>query len=306
MFRRTLIGGAVGLTGLGTLAYRAAPGFWQQYGRELGRPIVPPADRPHPKSWPDHGLHAAWLGHSTVLIKIDGTTILTDPVFSDRAGLNLGPVALGLKRLTAPALEFSELPKIDLILLSHAHMDHLDVPSLRALESRRTAVITASQTSDLVRANRYRSVEEVAWGQRARAGTAEVRAFQVNHWGARMRTDTYRGYNGYLIEAGRYRVLFAGDTAITSAFETLKSSRAVDLAIMPIGAYNPWIRFHCTPEQAWRMGNDAGAEFFLPVHHQTFQLSREPFREPIERFQQAAADHPDRVAVHRIGQEFHI
>ena len=306
MFRRTLIGGAVGLTGLGTLAYRAAPGFWQQYGRELGRPIVPPADRPHPKSWPDHGLHAAWLGHSTVLIKIDGTTILTDPVFSDRAGLNLGPVTLGLKRLTAPALEFSELPKIDLILLSHAHMDHLDVPSLRALESRRTAVITASQTSDLVRANRYRSVEEVAWGQRARAGTAEVRAFQVNHWGARMRTDTYRGYNGYLIEAGRYRVLFAGDTAITSAFETLKSSRAVDLAIMPIGAYNPWIRFHCTPEQAWRMGNDAGAEFFLPVHHQTFQLSREPFREPIERFQQAAADHPDRVAVHRIGQEFHI
>jgi L-ascorbate metabolism protein UlaG (beta-lactamase superfamily) len=291
---------------LGTLAYRAAPGFWQQYGRELGRPIVPPADRPHPKSWPDHGLHAAWLGHSTVLIKIDGTTILTDPVFSDRAGLNLGPVTLGLKRLTAPALEFSELPKIDLILLSHAHMDHLDVPSLRALESRRTAVITASQTSDLVRANRYRSVEEVAWGQRARAGTAEVRAFQVNHWGARMRTDTYRGYNGYLIEAGRYRVLFAGDTAITSAFETLKSSRAVDLAIMPIGAYNPWIRFHCTPEQAWRMGNDAGAEFFLPVHHQTFQLSREPFREPIERFQQAAADHPDRVAVHRIGQEFHI
>jgi len=306
VFRRTLIGGAVGLTGLGTLAYRAAPGFWQQYGRELGRPIVPPADRPHPKSWPDHGLHAAWLGHSTVLIKIDGTTILTDPVFSDRAGLNLGPVTLGLKRLTAPALEFSELPKIDLILLSHAHMDHLDVPSLRALESRRTAVITASQTSDLVRANRYRSVEEVAWGQRARAGTAEVRAFQVNHWGARMRTDTYRGYNGYLIEAGRYRVLFAGDTAITSAFETLKSSRAVDLAIMPIGAYNPWIRFHCTPEQAWRMGNDAGAEFFLPVHHQTFQLSREPFREPIERFQQAAADHPDRVAVHRIGQEFHI
>jgi L-ascorbate metabolism protein UlaG (beta-lactamase superfamily) len=306
VFRRTLIGGAVGLTGLGTLAYRAAPGFWQQYGRELGRPIVPPADRPHPKSWPDHGLHAAWLGHSTVLIKIDGTTILTDPVFSDRAGLNLGPVTLGLKRLTAPALEFSELPKIDLILLSHAHMDHLDVPSLRALESRRTAVITASQTSDLVRVNRYRSVEEVAWGRRARAGTAEVRAFQVNHWGARMRTDTYRGYNGYLIEAGRYRVLFAGDTAITSAFETLKSSRAVDLAIMPIGAYNPWIRFHCTPEQAWRMGNDAGAEFFLPVHHQTFQLSREPFREPIERFQQAAADHPDRVAVHRIGQEFHI
>jgi L-ascorbate metabolism protein UlaG (beta-lactamase superfamily) len=214
-------------------------------------------------------------------------------------------MTLGLKRITEPALKILQIPKPDLILLSHAHMDHLDVPSLRDLESKRTLVITARKTSDLFRADRYSQVRELGWGERTRAGAAEVRAFEVNHWGARMRSDTYRGYNGYLIEVGRYRILFGGDTAITSTFRGLRTSRPFDLAVMPIGAYNPWIHFHCTPEQAWGMGNDAGAEFFVPVHHQTFQLSREPFYEPIERFRTAAGNHADRVAIGALGQEFH-
>jgi len=307
VFRRTLLGAAAtGLAGLGTFAYRAAPGFWQQYTRELRRPILPSSAHPHPQQWPDHGLHAAWLGHSTVLLKVDGMTILTDPVFSDRVGLNVGPVTLGLKRLTAPALKRLELPHIDLVLLSHAHMDHFDLPSLRALEDRKTSVVTASKTSDLLRVNRYANVREIGWGVEAQAGAAAVRAFEVNHWGARMRSDTHRGYNGYLLEIGRYRVLFGGDTAATTSFRSLRTSRTIDLAIMPIGAYNPWIWCHCTPEQAWQMGNDAGAEFFVPVHHQTFQLSREPFLEPIERFKEAATHHADRVAVGHVGQEFHL
>jgi len=295
-----------GVAGLGTFAYRAAPSFWQQYSRELRRPILPASVRPHPKEWPDLGLHAAWLGHSTVLLKVDGMTILTDPVFSDRVGLNVGPVTLGLKRLTAPPLKRIELPHIDLVLLSHAHMDHFDLPSLRGLEDRKTSVVTASKTSDLLRVNRYASVREIGWGGQVRAGAAEVSAFEVHHWGARMRSDTYRGYNGYVLEIGRYRVLFGGDTAATNSFRSLRTSRTIDLAIMPIGAYNPWIWCHCTPEQAWQMGNDAGAEFFLPVHHQTFQLGREPFLEPIERFQEAAAHHSDRVAVDQVGEEFHL
>jgi L-ascorbate metabolism protein UlaG (beta-lactamase superfamily) len=89
--------------------------------------------------------------------------------------------------------------------------------------------------------------------------------------------------NGYTIEAGRYRIVFAGDTAATPAFRTLRTSTPYDLAIMPVGAYNPWQRDHCNPEEAWQMGNDARSEFFIPVHHQTFQLSREPLLEPIER-----------------------
>jgi L-ascorbate metabolism protein UlaG (beta-lactamase superfamily) len=298
--------GFAGLAGLGTFVYRAAPAFWKQYAEDMTRPIGAPALRPDPGAWPDTGLHAAWLGHSTVLLKVDGTTILTDPVFSDRVGLTFGPVTLGLKRLVAPAAPLGLLPKVDLVLLSHAHMDHFDIPTLRLLERSNTSVVTAAKTSDLLRVRRYREVRELNWGDRARVGAAEVRAIEVNHWGARMRTDTYRGYNGYLIEIGRYRILFAGDTAVTPAFRAVRTSKPVDLAIMPIGAYNPWIYYHCTPEQAWQMGNDAGAEHFIPVHHQTFQLSREPLLEPIERFYAASGSQPGRIAVGRIGQEFSL
>jgi L-ascorbate metabolism protein UlaG (beta-lactamase superfamily) len=215
-------------------------------------------------------------------------------------------MTLGLKRLVAPALRADQLPPIDLVLLSHAHMDHFDLATLRTLENRATTVVTASKTSDLLRTARYAAVKELGWDQRTRVGNIELRAFEVNHWGARMHGDTYRGYNGYLIEAERYRVLFGGDTAATTAFRALRSSRRIDLAIMPVGAYDPWIRYHCTPEQAWQMGNDAGAEIFLPVHHQTFPLSREPRHEPIERLYRAAGREPERIALQRIGQEISL
>ena len=101
-----------------------------------------------------------------------------------------------------------------------------------------------------------------------------------------------------------FRSLFGGDTAWTTAFRNLKTARGFDLAIMPVGAYNPWIHYHATPEQAWRMANDAGADRFLPIHHQTFALSSEPYLEPIERVLTASGTEPDRVVVQRIGQEF--
>jgi L-ascorbate metabolism protein UlaG (beta-lactamase superfamily) len=156
----------------------------------------------------------------------------------------------------------------------------------------------------LLRVHRYGRVQELAWGERARVCDLEIRAFPVNHWGARVRTDNWRGFNGYTIEGGRHRVIFGGDTAATDSFRRLRSSRPYDLAIMPVGAYNPWVHYHCTPEQAWQMAEDAGAEAFLPVHHQTFRLSQEPYLEPIERVYAAAGRNPDRIAVFRIGQEF--
>jgi L-ascorbate metabolism protein UlaG (beta-lactamase superfamily) len=121
-----------------------------------------------------------------------------------------------------------------------------------------------------------------------------------------MRSDTYRSYNGYVIEAGRYRVLFGGDTAYTESFRQVRTSKAVDLAIMPIGAYDPWIRAHCNPEQALAMANHAGAEMVLPVHHRTFELSREPRSEPLERLLTAAGSSPDRICVRDFGQEVHL
>ncbi|HTS31652.1 MAG TPA: MBL fold metallo-hydrolase [Bryobacteraceae bacterium] len=295
-----------GLASMGSWAFRAAPRFWNHVSEDQARTVFPAPAHPAPRSWSDRGLHAAWLGHTTVLLKIDGVTILTDPVLSTRVGINLGLFTLGLKRVVEPALAVEGLPKIDVVLLSHAHFDHFDLPTLRRLESRVTAVVTAAKTADLLRVNRYRKVDELGWGGRTSIGPLEIRAFPVKHWGARMRSDTYRGYNGYTIEAGRYRVVFGGDTASTTTFRPLKSARPFDLAVMPVGAYNPWIYSHCTPEQAWQMADDAGSEFFLPVHHQTFPLSREPYLEPIERVYQAAGANPERVALHQIGQEFHF
>ncbi len=260
---------------------------------------------PDIRAWPDTGLHATWIGHSTVALKIDGFLIVTDPVFSRRIGIRLGPFTLGLKRLVEPAVALANLPTPDLILLSHAHMDHFDLRSLRRLEGRKTTVVTARNTSDLLRVKRYRAVRELGWDESIQAGNAAVRAFEVKHWGARMQRDTHRGYNGYVIEAGRYRVLFGGDTAYTDSFRRVPSSKRLDLAIMPIGAYNPWIYAHCNPEEALSMANDAGAEFILPVHHRTFQLSREPAGEPMERLLLAAGQTEDRVCIRDFGEEGH-
>jgi L-ascorbate metabolism protein UlaG (beta-lactamase superfamily) len=294
----------VQLAGAAKFARGAAPEFFRQYRRERKRLVAPAPFAPHPKKWPDHGLHASWLGHSTVLLKLDGFTILTDPVLAERCGIRVGPVTVGLKRLVAPAMLRPQLPHIDLILLSHAHFDHFDLPTLRSLERVGTAVVTAPNTSDLLRVRRYKSVQEVGWGDRVRVGPASILGIRVNHWGARLRTDTQRGFNGYLIETKRHRVVFGGDTALTDSFRVVRGARPVDLAIMPIGAYDPWIHVHCNPEQAWRMGADCGAEFLLPVHHQTFRLSRESYLEPVERFVAAAGSHPERVVATRIGQEW--
>jgi L-ascorbate metabolism protein UlaG (beta-lactamase superfamily) len=282
----------------------AAPEFFRRVQNERKRPVGPAPFLPHPQKWPGKGLHAAWLGHSTVLLKIDGYTILTDPVLGNRCGIRVGPMTVGLKRMVAPALLWPQLPHIDLILLSHAHFDHFDLPTLRRLERAGTSVVTASSTADLLRVRKYKSVHEIGWGERMRIGPLSILGIPVRHWGARLRSDTHRGYNGYLIETARHRVVFGGDTAYTDAFRVARNSRPVDLAIMPIGAYNPWIHAHCNPEQAWKMGADCGADFLLPVHHQTFRLSREPFFEPVERFMEAAGSRPERVVTTRIGQEW--
>lgn len=295
--------GGMGITGLGTVAYRMAPGFWDQMIADRQRGILPAPHRPTPRLWPDQGLHAAWLGHSTVLLKIDGFTMITDPLLFSHAGVDLRFTQLGMKRIVGPALTAEELPPLDLILLSHAHFDHLDTRTLRALASKKTEVVMAKATSDLINVDDFQRVTELGWGERARVGPLEIRAQQVAHWGARLRTDTYRGYNGYVIDSGRHRILFAGDTANTDLFRPIKDQRGIDLAIVPVGAYNPWIHAHCTPEQALRMGLESGASRFLPVHHQTFRLSREPYREPIERFHEAAARLDIPVVLDSIGQQ---
>jgi L-ascorbate metabolism protein UlaG (beta-lactamase superfamily) len=249
----------------------------------------------------------AWLGHSTVLINFFGITVLTDPVLFRRIGIRLPFFTIGPKRLTAPALTWRELPPIDLVLLSHAHFDHIDTRTLHKF-GKETAVITAPNTRDLLRWTRFHDITELRWGQTRQIQTAVgsliIKAFRVNHWGARLRNDEHRGYNGYILERNRRRIIFGGDTALTDSFAALRDSRPYDLAIMSIAAYNPWIRSHCTPEQAIEMCNAAGVRHIMPVHHQTFRLSFEPLREPIERFVAALRDEPERIALREIGETF--
>lgn len=261
---------------------------------------------PQPEQWQPNGLHAAWLGHATTIIQIDGFTILTDPVFSPRCGIDLILGTLGPKRLVSPALTIGQLPKIDLILLSHAHFDHWDLPSLKALANTNIPIICARKTQDLLNPSLWKSIKELGWRERTQVGPANIRAIEVKHWGARVRNDTYRGYNAYLIEAGNYKVLFSGDTAYTTHFQELRTSKPIDLAIMPIGAYNPWIANHCTPEQAIQMADWANAERIMPVHHQTFTLSSEPVHEPIERLFNKLGNNNQRAVAHQIGSQWSV
>jgi L-ascorbate metabolism protein UlaG (beta-lactamase superfamily) len=222
-------------------------------------------------------------------------------------GIRLPGFTIGPKRLTAPALEFSDLLHIDVILLSHAHFDHFDLRTLRCF-NKTTRVITARATSDLLKRTRLSHITELDWGESktlsAAAGEIKVTAFAVKHWGARTQQDTYRGYNGYLIERNDRRIVFAGDTAMTENFAALRRHGPIDIAIMPISAYNPWIQSHGTPEQAVHMANAAGARFIVPVHHQTFRLSFEPFHEPIERFEAELSKAPERIALRQVGETF--
>jgi L-ascorbate metabolism protein UlaG (beta-lactamase superfamily) len=278
--------------------------LWREWTVESLRPIAPAFAKPEHLKWSDAKVTTAWIGHATVLINFFGIKILTDPALFPRIGIRLPGFTIGPKRLTAPALEFHELPKIDIVLLSHAHFD------LRTLSrlDKDTRVITAPRTRDLLRWTRLREITELRWNERksieTSAGEIDIVAFPVNHWGARRHRDTYRGYNGYLLERYDRRILFAGDTAFTSSFAELRKRGHIDLAIMSIGAYNPWIRSHSTPEQAIEMANAAGAQFIMPVHHQTFRLSFEPFREPIERFEAALRTQPERIALREIGETF--
>jgi len=304
--RRLMLGSAVGAAGLGLAAYKAVPSMmWQRISEDLSRDVEKTPNIPDPSLWPDTGLHAAWLGHSTVLLKMDGHTLITDPVLNTWIGIDLRIATVGMKRLVEPALKADQLPKLDLILSSHAHMDHLDLATMRDLENPETKVVMAKSTSDLIRSSRYQSVEEIGWGEAKQVGPFKIRGLEVRHWGARMRTDTYRGYNGYMIESGKWRVLFGGDTANTHTFKDQRQGD-VHLAVFPIGAYNPWVHAHCNPEEAWRMSNEFGSEYVLGVHHQTFKLSQEVATEPIERLIGIAGNSGSRVVAREIGNEFHL
>jgi L-ascorbate metabolism protein UlaG (beta-lactamase superfamily) len=299
---------AAGTTGwwVTSSKHRAAR-LLRRLAADARRTITPAPLQPTPDRWSDNQISLCWLGHSTVLLNFFGVRILTDPAFGARVGVSLGLGTVGPKRYIAPALQVDQLPPLDLVLLSHAHMDHLDLPSLRTLPPP-TPVVTAKATRDLVSHTKLNEVTELAWNDRTtlrtKNGELSIQAFEVKHWGQRWPSEQPRGYNGYVLRREGRAVLFAGDTAFTPLFKDRKAAGPYEVAIMPIGAYRPWIWNHCTPEEAVRMSDFAGAKFIVPVHHQTFRLSEEPMNEPIERLKSALSTEPERLALQQIGESY--
>lgn len=256
-----------------------------------------------PAAWSSGDLTLAWLGHSTVLLQLGTTRLVTDPVLESRIGIGRGWLKIGPKRYSPPALSPRQLPPLDGILLTHAHMDHTDRGTLARLP-RRAHVVVQAGNRDLVR--RFRRVSELHWGASAQVQDVRVTALPARHWGARLVWDRHRGYGSYLLEWRGHRVLVVGDTAETDVFHPLGDAGGVDVAIVPIGAYDPWIANHVSPEQAWAMAQAMGARHVVPVHHGTFRLSREPEDEPLRRLLAAAGDERDRIVITRIGGHWTI
>jgi L-ascorbate metabolism protein UlaG (beta-lactamase superfamily) len=307
--RRAFVATSV-MAGVGSAAYVGTSSSWvarflRQRVEEIGRDVPAAPHKPSPSTWSDNAVTMAWLGHATVLINFYGVRIITDPTLYPRIGVDLMVGSLGPLRLVQCALTPDEIPDLDLVLVSHAHFDHLDTPSLGSLRGM-PAALMGPGTSDLLPRRHYSSVQELRWNESAtvatRRGDVLVRAIEVKHWGARVRRDTWRGYTGWVIEREGARLLIGGDTAMTSIFRDHRRFGPHDAAVMPIGAYNPWITNHCTPEQAVTMADAAGARLIVPVHHQSFRLSNEPFMEPIERIQEALVQERDRLAMSEIGQ----
>ena len=276
-------------------------------GRETGRcrlldgvRPLPPTPRPDLTRFPAGDCGACLIGHATLLLRVGGFTVLTDPVFSPRVGLGYVLGTMGPRRMQAPAMTVDQLPPLDLILVSHAHFDHLDRPSLWRLARRfpQTPVLTASRCGDLIADLPFRDVREIDVGETATFGGLRARALRTVHWGPRVFFDRWRGYCAFALEAAGRRVVFGGDTADTRAFA---EAAPCDLMAVGIGAYDPYVAAHATPEQAWRMTRDADARRVAAMHHLTFRLSHEPTDEPLRRLLAAAGDEADRVVVRRPG-----
>jgi len=265
----------------------------------LWRP--PPAPcKPDLTDWERHELAAVWIGHATVLMRMGGMNILTDPVFSKRVGIGLGLMTGGPLRMAAPALKLRELPRLDLVLVSHAHFDHLDRPTLVRLP-KSVPVVAAENTADLIRDLGFREIVELRWDESTQIGNLKITAVPVKHWGARAFYDRHRGFAAFQFEAGERRVLFGSDTAYCDAFSAIGP---VDLAILGIAGYDPYIHGHANPEQVWQMANQCEAKFILPMHHSTFRLSLEPMDEPLKRLIAAAGKDASRIVVREIGGQW--
>ncbi|MEV6991872.1 MBL fold metallo-hydrolase [Streptomyces sp. NPDC093228] len=227
----------------------------------------------------------SWAGHASWVVRIGGLTVLTDPVWSRRI---LGTPA----RITPVGIVWSALPRIDAVVISHNHYDHLDLPTLRRLPYD-TPVFAPAGLALWFRRRRFTCVTELDWWEGAELGGVRFDFVPAHHWSKRTLTDTCRSlWGGWIMTApDGQRVYFAGDTGHGHWFERIgRRYPGIDLALMPIGAYDPrwWLSdVHCDPEDAVRATRELGARRMAPMHWGTFVLSAEPVMEPLARVRAA-------------------
>jgi L-ascorbate metabolism protein UlaG (beta-lactamase superfamily) len=257
-----------------------------------------------PKLVSNGELGLTFIGHSSFFLQIGRQNVIIDP--------NFARWLFVLKRLRQPGLQIQDLPPIDLVLVTHAHFDHLHRPSLRAIaqQTRRrrggpTTIVVPHHVFDLVSDLGFDNVVELDWWNSYRHDGLTVTHVPSRHWGARVIRDSHRGYGGYVLRDQEHSLYHAGDTAYFAGFREIGQRLAPELALLPIGAYNPasFRNVHASPADATRAFLDLNARWMVPMHYGTFRLSHEPLEEPLQLLEKEAkaAGIQDRVLVLKEG-----
>lgn len=247
-----------------------------------------------------------WIGHSTFLVRMDGVTFLTDPMFSDRAG----PVSfVGPRRAVPPGVPLDALPPVAFVLLSHDHYDHADLPSVKRLAERGVRFVVPLGLGEWIRQAGGDAVE-LDWWQEIEIAGVRVHCVPAQHFSGRSLGDRNRRlWAGWVVAGPTRRFYHTGDTGYSPDFTAIGARLGpIDLATVPIGAYRPSAMMHSvhtTPEEALRIGLDAQARRMVAMHFGTFDLADEPLDEPPQRFR-AEAERlglgPDRAVIMSIGE----
>jgi L-ascorbate metabolism protein UlaG (beta-lactamase superfamily) len=240
-----------------------------------------------PRVGPDQ-VALTWVGHASYVVQVGGLVVLTDPVWSRRIP--------GVRsRITPVGLPWSALPRVDAVVISHNHFDHLDAPTVRRLP-RDTPVLVPANLGQWFRRRRFTQVVELDWYESHRLGSVTFDFVPAHHWSRRTLADTCRSlWGGWVLStAGGARVYFAGDTGYGHFFgEIAGRYPGIDLALMPVGAYEPnWFMkpVHLNPAEAVRACEDLGARRMATMHWGTFILSSEPLLAPVQEAEKAWAE----------------
>ncbi|MEO8353316.1 MAG: MBL fold metallo-hydrolase [Chthoniobacteraceae bacterium] len=233
-----------------------------------------------------------WIGHASFLLQTRTHNLLVDP--------NWAKWLKVIKRVRHPGLQIHDLPNIDLVLVTHAHFDHLDRKTLRSIAADQPIVVPF-EVGNLVHDLGFRAVHELHYWEQFECGPLKITLTPCHHWGARMLHDSHRGFGGFVIEGGGRTIFHCGDTAYFDGFAEIGQRHAIDVALLPIGAYDPpsGREVHMNPEEAVQAFLELGARCMVPMHFGSFRLSYEPLHEPLTRLLTCADSHgiADRVVV---------